>query len=148
MAIDFIDYKNKKIIRNCKSVIVNSGSYVFDDAKENSPYLCSHQSSGTFNGKSIIIEDGINNAELVYALATPIEEPIDIPEINTADGTNIVAVETTTEPSELKVGYWKQITPEEVVEETDNITQTGSNILIISTGAEITQSGTNLVIGG
>lgn len=87
--------------------------------------------------------------EIVYLLATPTEETVSIPEISTADGTNIVAVETTIEPSELRVGYWKQIMPDEVEEEiTDNITQTGSNILIISTGAEITQSGTNLTIGG
>lgn len=109
MSIDFIDYKNKKIVRNCKSVIVNSGVYTFDDVKENSPYLCSHQSSGTFNGKSIIIEDGINNAELVYELATPTEETIEIPEISTFDGISIFDTETNIKPSELKIRYWKQI---------------------------------------
>lgn len=81
----------------------------------------------------------------VYVVrATPMEEPIDIPELFTYDGTNYFAVETSIEPTAMSVNYWEQITPEQA----DEIIQEGGNILIISTGAEITQEGTNLIIGG
>lgn len=87
-----------------------------------------------------------NEFKIIYPLETPIEEAIDIPTIETIKGTNVFGIETTIKPSSLIIDYWKQIMPyEEIV---DNIIQTGSNILIISTGAEITQSGTNLTIGG
>lgn len=46
-----------------------------------------------------------------YAHADGLEtqETIDIPEITTSKGTNIFNIDTTIEPSELKVNYWKQI---------------------------------------
>lgn len=89
-----------------------------------------------------------NPIDYIYIANAFVEESIDIPEISTADGTNVISVDTEVKPSEFNVGYWKQILAEEVEEEIDNILQTGSNILIISTGAEITQNGTNLTIGG
>lgn len=147
MAMDFIDYRNRKIVRNCKSVIVNSGSYTFDDVKENSPYLCSHQSQGVFNGKNIVIQDGINNAELIYQLATPTEETIDVPEIYTHDGTSIVEVATEIKPSWFELQNWRQVMPNEV-ESNEVIGRDGSTLIILSTDEVISKSGTTLTIGG
>lgn len=193
---DYIDYKNKKVIRNIYREFIPTiagissvgGTYkiflcfmektpkepsayvglaisnkfiYFDKGYSSLPsnggYIQSYITSAklnriavTFNDVSIKtieqaqekIGDGF---EICYVLATPEEETIDIPEISTFDGTCTISVETTIKPNNFSADYWKQIG---VVEETDNIVQTGSNILIISTGAKITQSGTNLLIGG
>lgn len=66
--------------------------------------------------KTWLAEQYANGTPLIidYVLATPTEETIVIPEISTADGTNIFDIATTIEPSEFKLDYWKQIMPEEV----------------------------------
>lgn len=86
------------------------------------------------------------NGKKIYGVALiPTEETIDIPKISTFKGTNIFSIDTKLEPSGIRINYWKQIGVAEVTEE---IVQSGTNLLIVSTGAEITQSGNNLVIGG
>lgn len=147
--IDYIDYKNKKIVRNVKSFtpngtegwITGQGSgynryqYLLSDAligdkslslsnmlmwssgnsKDNSfvignstPYLyIRYDSVADVNEFKEFLEN--NNLEIVYPLATPTQEGIDISEISTIDGTNIFDVETTIKPSAIVVDYWKQI---------------------------------------
>ena len=90
-----------------------------------------------FNRKIIKI------AEILF-WEEPTEEIIEIPEISTFDDNTVISVETKIEPSKLSVNYWRQIGVDELSE---NIVQNGSNILIISTGDKITQSGNNLTIG-
>lgn len=90
----------------------------------------------------------LNNITLQWVkneYSQSIEETIDIPTIETFYGTNIFDSETTIKPSEIKVDYWKQIGVEDIAEE---IVRNGSNILIVSTGAEIVQNESNLIIGG
>ena len=68
----------------------------------------------TFDDKSVqqtsqaqpLIGDGF---EICYVMADTIEETIDIPEISTFDGTTTLDIETTIEPSAIKINYWKQI---------------------------------------
>lgn len=55
-------------------------------------------------------QEYVNNNEcyLMFAIAD-IEETIEIPEISTIKGLNSFSAETTIEPSEIRVNYWKQI---------------------------------------
>lgn len=58
----------------------------------------------------VLDDSGTQTIENSYqGLATPIEETIDIPQIETFKGTNIFSTETTIQPSEIKINYWKQI---------------------------------------
>ena len=192
---DYIDYKNKKIVRNigAKQYISTTGfafykngegtsqwfiqaGTVISDAKsdvttgnalcnyfENKIIYLNTTEAGfqlrwgaptfrtaneiTIEEFSAFLEEKNNEGNpltIYYQLATPTEESVEMPEIYTYDGTNYFAVETIIEPTAMSVNYWEQITPQEVEE----IIQEGGNILIISTGAEITQEGTNLIIGG
>lgn len=50
-----------------------------------------------------------NNMEVIGQLVTPTEESISIEEIETLDGTTTFEVETSIDPSAVKVKYWKQI---------------------------------------
>jgi hypothetical protein len=191
---DYIDYKNKKVVRNVKENILRGSSYLFLWSSYGSAYihstdinkgsddlqisgLCSHlpivpsgqiyagktQGASTNKGYTqfVFYIQGFTTIQeyrdyfdeqyskgtpfkIYYALATPTEETIEIPEITTEKGTNNFTSETTIEPSELKITYWKQIGAVEAEQQT---TQSGSELLIIKTGADITQSGSNLTIG-
>ena len=178
---DYIDYKNKKVVRRVKKVDLGSLTWKYDASnlyfysqslsnreKGAKNMICSHypvkyQSltsgddfiRGSTTNFIIQVKDldyqdvldfkySVAGMILYYEVLTPIEEAITIPEISTSKGTNIFITETTIQPSEFKVNYWKQIG---VVEAEEEITQDGSNILIIKTGADITQIGSNLLIG-
>lgn len=149
---DYIDYKNKKVVRNFKkvdlsilnwTVYLDTGFRCYLDNCKPSPInglaniLNSHYRlviMSEWNNKKPNytmalndttkpdlrirntdyenVEDFIQSLEgvyVIYELATPTEETIDIPEISTIKGTNIFNIETTIEPSEIKVNYWKQI---------------------------------------
>ena len=54
-----------------------------------------------------------NNMEVIGQLITPIEETIEVPEIQLFDGTVVFNVETIINPSNTKINYWKQISPSE-----------------------------------
>ena len=103
MGIDYIDFEQQKIIRNCKSVILSAGTHTLNDAQENGKYLCSQQQSGTLNGKILILQNGVNNAEVVYPLATPTEETIDLPIINLPQGTLTIDTDTDIKPSKINI---------------------------------------------
>lgn len=159
--LDYIDYKNKKIVRNVGKHIYNendnwqvqNASYWFEsgvttafytqipnDALSDTkglPCLCNlFKYDGTgdginkkvpyisgnigslvvaFNNETVSTLEELKtylaqtNLEIVYALATPTEEIIDIPEIRTADGNNIFQIQTTIQPSSFNVNYWRQI---------------------------------------
>ena len=47
------------------------------------------------------------NAELIYALDVPIEQPIDLPPILTHKGTNIISVGAEIPPSNMQIQYYK-----------------------------------------
>jgi len=49
--------------------------------------------------------DTFNGAYIVYALANPTEETIELPNIPTIKGTTIIEVDTTTQPSNMEVIY-------------------------------------------
>lgn len=188
---DYIDYKNKKVVRNIKEIDISSLSFEYNATYNvfagrindgisynvlgtNASY-CTHYplfvgtfgalADKTFQNPSnywsaynyILVKDTdytdvtsfknyltVNKIMLSYILATPTEETIDVPEISTSKGRNKFSILTTIKPSEFKINYWKQIG---VVEAEEEITQSGSDILIIKTGATITQSGSNLLIG-
>lgn len=158
---DYIDYKNKKVVRNVgkvvydenttfgsitssywqsdgitkafsinipDNVVVNTyGSeclcniFKFDSAKDGitntKPYISGNANQWVFAfnvGIASTLEElktflNNTNMEVIYKLSTPIEETIDIPEISTSKGTNIFSTETTIQPSEIKINYWKQI---------------------------------------
>lgn len=141
---DYIDYKNKKVVRNIGQITLNGSEdwkiatkffYLASDGISNIVY------SNHFKGIMPTTSDNMNNYEIQitasgnwfirydefngnlsgfkewlsannitnqYILKTLIEEPIDIPEISTFDGTTIIKVETSVEPSEFMVNYWKQ----------------------------------------
>lgn len=63
------------------------------------------------NWKAYLSERYANGNPIVldYAIPTPTEEAIEIPEISTFKGTNIFDIDTSIKPSEIKVNYWKQI---------------------------------------
>ena len=175
---DYIDCKNKKVIRNIVEYIFNGNDVYNNEAwgylskttaglnvyglvmpqlydgeglTSMGPLLCSHYKTTTINSNFVLSETPLacvrystwRNLEFAvlpeefpdiedwktflreqYNAGTPLsivavlkestEEAIGIPEISTADGTNIFDIATTIEPSELKVGYWKQIMPDEV----------------------------------
>ena len=50
-----------------------------------------------------------NNVLIYYVLQEAIHETIDIPLIETIDGTSIIEVDTKLEPSSVNFKYWKQI---------------------------------------
>jgi hypothetical protein len=47
------------------------------------------------------------NAELIYALDVPIEQPIDLPPILTHKGTNVISVGAEIQPSNMQIQYYK-----------------------------------------
>lgn len=155
---DYIDYKNKKVVRNIKEKVFdtsNNWNYMYNkflyanssEVQYNSgaDCYCSHYLAVSAGGSSA--HEGENNVaflssinknqiwiidnrytdlesfkeyllnqynagtpiKVYFPLETPIEETIDIPEISTSKGTNKFTSETTIEPSELKITYWKQI---------------------------------------
>lgn len=199
---DYLDYKNKKIIRKVKSEFLtnvnaksaNSDTYSiflsdisnkpkmqtevfglamsnkfaqlagnsYTELKDKGGYVCSYVTSSglnkiaySFNDTSITtleqaqetIGDGF---EVYYILDTPIKESInipgDVPELKTDKGRNEFSVETLINPSDFKLNYWEQIGIDEI-NSYEDITQINSNILVIKTGANITQNGSNLLIG-
>lgn len=149
---DYIDYKNKKVVRNIKKLDISGLTWRTSYEAPHTIYYCvispnaitdqfnplcnilgrawGITSSDTNIGvkiynKNIVrarpnltnyptLEDWknylANNSVLIYyALATPTEEAIEIPEISTFDGTNVFDTETTIKPSQITVDYWKQI---------------------------------------
>lgn len=50
-----------------------------------------------------------NNMEVIGQLVTPVEESIEIPQLETFDGTTIFEIDTNIKPTENKIKYWKQI---------------------------------------
>ena len=187
---DYIDYKNKKIIRKIKNLKLissqdwkkatygtNSYSYYVDGMykligtqaliycthfkgipygdranEESNVIYVDYTDYGVYirNTNYTTLEDlktffNNNDVYIDYILITPIEETIELPSIATSKGTNIFDIETSIKPSNVEIEYWKQIFESDVQ---DNITQDNSNILIVSTGANITQNGNVLAIGG
>ena len=193
---DYIDYKNKKVVRNVGKTIYDentpfyftTGTYwhedgvttaftyyspsnalsnafgikclsnLFEYKPSNSinkklPYISGNSTNIIFavnNEIATTVEElktylAQTNLEIIYKLVTPTEETIDVPEISTARGTNYFEFDTEVSPSFAKINYWKQMGTDVV--ETEEIIQDGSALLIISTGAELTQSGTTLTIG-
>lgn len=58
----------------------------------------------------VLDDSGTQTIENSYqGLATPIEETIDIPQLETFDGTTIFEIDTKIKPTENKIKYWKQI---------------------------------------
>lgn len=95
---------------------------------------------------AVLDDSGTQTIENSYqGLDTPIEETINIPEISTSRGTNYFEFDTEVSPSFAKINYWKQMGTDVV--ETEEIIQDGSTLLITSTGAELTKSGSTLTIG-
>jgi hypothetical protein len=153
---DYLDYKNKKVVRNVANYILDgttnkfskkSGTTlnyiwmtdtIFKDVPNNTNLLCNYGKSSSvdeifnhdkqgayFENSRFKLGFGLNtnlttlelanewlltnNVEVIYPLATPTDEIIDIPEIYTNDGTTIFQTGTSISPSEIKVDYWKQI---------------------------------------
>lgn len=155
---DYIDYKNRKVVRNTTKFTLDGSQYIYTNATVIEGYQTYHMLNSLYGLKggtpvysdklignenwdfaqttareqlssatavlTIRIADsrgvefstaGIqqwladNPIEVIHALATPTEETIDIPEISTFDGTNTFGIETTVNPSEIKINYWKQI---------------------------------------
>ena len=48
-----------------------------------------------------------NNVLIYYVLATQIEETVDLPQLETFDGTTIFEIDTEIKPTENKIKYWK-----------------------------------------
>ena len=119
-------------------------SYITSGGINRLAYTFGDSSITTIELAQEVIGDGF---EVCYVLATPTEETIEIPAIETFDGTTTIRVETTVEPSEFTINYWKQIGVVEPEILPDEITQDSSSILIISTGATITQDGSSITIG-
>lgn len=179
--VDYLDYKNKKVVRNIKEMILTGdeswsynstyNAFCINDKnfKTGQTPLCTHLkgiSAGILtNDNSLLINstniyiirhdlgEDVNklidflkssNVKFINPLSTPTEETIDVPEITTNKGRNRFRIQTKIHPSEFKINYWKQIGVVEVEEE---IIQNGSDILIIKTGATLTQNGSNLIIG-
>lgn len=152
---DYIDYKNKKVVRNIASYNLNDVSSIKDYTSQidgfykaytinkvavatfnSSNSKCSHfiteriylwsvaeksSLSATQYATYICVPNSIasTSEELLqwlktqeinvyYTLETPTEEIIDIPTIETFDGTNIFAINTKIEPSKVEINYWKQ----------------------------------------
>lgn len=74
---------------------INRVAYTFDDS-----------SITTLEQAQEVIGNGF---EVCYVLATPTEETINIPTIETFDGTTIFEIENKIKPSQIKINYWKQI---------------------------------------
>lgn len=183
---DYIDYKNKKVVRNVKALrltsdigwtFATSGGVPYNycalsdirKGVEDTMFLCntyqieaknSHHTDKricyrlNFNG--FLIADSAylnsaafgamldaNNIEVVYPIDT-VEEAITTEEISTFKDNNVLSINTQIKPNNIKTTYWKQIGVDVAREE---LTQDGSDILILWTGATITQNGNNLLIG-
>ena len=147
---DYIDYKNKKVVRNIKELILNGSeswvvasatygyrAYISDSQQTINPIVNGVGLSNRFKITTTLAKSGefvtrtqggiqfaqdfaltrseweswlnSNNIIVYYPTATPIEETIELPTIETFDGITIFDIETTIEPSEVKVNYWKQI---------------------------------------
>ena len=50
--------------------------------------------------------DNGNPLRIVFKIKTPEEESIDLPEILTMKGTNIISVGTTLQPSDMSINYY------------------------------------------
>ena len=128
---DYIDFKNGKVVRNIKEVVLNgsedwytsSGTsqvafnkgvgYIHDTTKlpcnissncqmpNNNLYFYSTGYS-LADWKTIL---STTNAIVCGRLATPIEEPITLPNIPTIKGNNILNIETEIAPSQVYIKY-------------------------------------------
>jgi hypothetical protein len=87
--------------------VATTGDHYIMMSVYNSSLLDVSSSANAITSFRTLLENiGVN---FYHILATPTEETIEIPTIETFDGTTIFDVETTIEPSGINVNYWKQI---------------------------------------
>lgn len=87
-------------IQGCSGYDNDNVSVVFDEA---------HQTVESFNAFTLQQYNSGTPVIIYGTLLTPIEESVELPEISTVKGTNIVDVQTEIQPTALSVEYWKQI---------------------------------------
>lgn len=151
---DYIDYKNKKVVRKIGKIKLSGAEYwtEYNSTNEYKRYITKAldtlampytydkaysncfkgtKETGTLNGIKInsgstmtefyvnpsefetveLFKQWISNNDVYveYVLATPTEETIELPNIETFRGNNIFEIETNVAPSSLSVEYWRQI---------------------------------------
>ena len=144
---DYIDYNNKKIVRNVKERVYTgkeywyedgTSSYVFDSTQpylknskgsllSNIAFYANKKNNNNFNfarsGAGYIEFNALNNgytietwkqylvnrynsgspAKVQYDIATPIEQSIDLPNIETLNGVSTLSINTEIQPSNVKL---------------------------------------------
>ncbi len=144
---DYIDYNNKKIVRNVKERVYTgkeywyedgTSSYVFDSTQpyiknskgsllSNIAFYANKKNNNNFNfarsGAGYIEFNALNNgytietwkqylvnrynsgspAKVQYDIATPIEQAIDLPNIETLNGASTLSINTEIQPSNVKL---------------------------------------------